>query len=154
MRCSRQRKEFLPSALFFSVTQVYFVLGMFNVSRMLLPDNPSLFLLISAVVTQGTVCELCTEPPFSFVSCFYQNQPSSRELLDKVLDDFTWLFLKSNVSHSIRIFYLGNKWHFLKTISKEKQNLGINARSVSSTFILSQGVGSRAQNLGVDVDSF
>ena len=45
---------------------------------------------------------------------FYQNHHSSRELLDKVLDGFSWLFPTSNLSRSTKIFYLGNyfkEWH-------------------------------------------
>ena len=61
---------------------------------------------------------------FMFRVCCYQNQCSPGELLDKALDDFTWLFPKSDLSHGTRIFclgnYLGRVAFLLKLISREK----------------------------------
>lgn len=44
---------------------------------------------------------------FMFHMSFHLKQCSSKEFLDKALD-FIWPFLKSDLFHRIRIFYLGN----------------------------------------------
>ena len=45
---------------------------------------------------------------FMFHMSFYLKKCYSKELLDKALDDFIWPFLKSDLFHRTRIFYLGN----------------------------------------------
>lgn len=45
---------------------------------------------------------------FMFHMSFHLKQCSSKELLNKALDDFIWPFLKSDLFHRTRIFYLGN----------------------------------------------
>lgn len=116
-------EEGIPSECFvFSVAQVYFALGTFNVSRLSLPGHPQPFFPHLSLGDSSN--SLWTVYRVSFLLGFaFLPKPALLKGIARQGNDFTWLFPKSTVSHSIRIFYLGNyfkKWHFLKTIPKEE----------------------------------